>query len=90
MFDLNQPNEDQYPALSQAVRRSRHTQAQYFAELVAEGELVGDPVEVGYMFWAGVHGIVGLELAGKVPHGSARKLHREITSVMRRGLMGMD
>ena len=39
------------------------------------------------MFWAGVHGIVGLELAGKAPPGSARRLHREITGALRRGLM---
>jgi hypothetical protein len=29
--------------------------------------LVGDPVALGYVFWATIHGLVVLDLAGRLP-----------------------
>ena len=34
--------------------------------LVADGLLDGDPELLGYVFWAGLHGLVVLQLAGKL------------------------
>ncbi len=86
MFDLNQPHEADYPELVAAGQRARVTQTAYVKELVAAGVLEGDPDEIGRMFWAATHGCVGLELAGKLPHGAARLLHAQLGHVLARGL----
>lgn len=86
MFDLDQPHETDYPELVAAGLRARATQTAYVKALVADGVLVGDPAEIGRMFWAAAHGAVGLELAGKLPAGAARDLHRHLNGALARGL----
>lgn len=86
MFDLNQPHEGDYPELVEAGKRARQTQTQYVKSLVAEGVLEGDADEIGQLFWAAAHGAIGLELAGKIPAGAARKLHRTLNHALARGL----
>lgn len=86
MFDLNQPNEADYPGLVEAGRRARETMTGYVMDQVASGVMKGDPEEIGLMFWAATHGAVVLELAGKLPAGAARTLHHEISSTLARGL----
>lgn len=86
MFDLNQPHEADYPDLVEAARRARETMSAYVKDLVADGVLAGDPEQIGVMFWAAAHGAVVLELAGKLPAGAARELHRAMNSAMARGL----
>lgn len=66
MFDLSQPNEDNYPELVEASRRARATMTDYVKALVGEGVLAGDPELMGYVFWASLHGAVVLQLAGKL------------------------
>src|SRR5512146_2273144 len=72
MFDLNQPHEADYPELVEAARRARETMSAYVKDLVADGVLMGDPEQLGMMFWAAAHGAIVLELAGKLPPGTAR------------------
>ena len=86
MFDLNQPHEENYPDLVEAAHRARATQTAYVKDLIAEGILSGDPEEIGRMFWAAAHGAVGLELAGKLPAGAARGLHRHMNGALAKGL----
>lgn len=86
MFDLNQPHEENYPELVTAAHRSRETMTGYVKDLVAEGVLSGDPDEIGRMFWAAAHGAVVLELAGKIPAGTARQLHRHLNGALAKGL----
>ncbi|MDP3854093.1 TetR/AcrR family transcriptional regulator [Phenylobacterium sp.] len=86
MFDLNQPHEQNYPDLVAAALRARATQTSYVKDLIAEGILAGDPEEIGRMFWAAAHGAVGLELAGKLPAGAARGLHRHMNGALAKGL----
>ncbi|WP_309646201.1 TetR/AcrR family transcriptional regulator [Phenylobacterium sp.] len=86
MFDLNQPHEENYPDLVAAALRARATQTSYVRDLIAEGILAGDPEEIGRMFWAAAHGAVGLELAGKLPAGTARGLHRHMNGALAKGL----
>jgi AcrR family transcriptional regulator len=66
MFDLSQPDEDQYPDLVRATARARATMTQHVPALIAEGFLAGDPVAIGHVFWASIHGAVVLQLAGKL------------------------
>jgi AcrR family transcriptional regulator len=66
MFDLTQPDEARYPDLVRAAGRARNTMTDYVRKLVDEGSLEGDPVVIGHVFWAALHGAVVLELAGKL------------------------
>lgn len=86
MFDLNQPNEADYPDLVRAGRRAHDTMSQYVKGLMDAGMLEGDPEEIGLMFWAATHGAVGLELVGKLAPGKARTLVSGLTSALARGL----
>jgi hypothetical protein len=38
----------------------------YVSELVAAGILEGNPITIGVVFWAALHGAVVLQLAGKL------------------------
>jgi len=86
MFDLNQPHEGDYPELVAAGQRARATMSGYVTDLVAAGELAGEPEQIGTMFWAATHGAVVLELAGKLPAGSARELAHAMNAAMTKGL----
>ncbi|ACG77167.1 transcriptional regulator, TetR family [Phenylobacterium zucineum HLK1] len=86
MFDLNQPDDGKYPELVEAGRRARATLSDYVKDLIADGVLAGDPEQLGTMFWAAAHGAVVLELAGKLPPGTARDLHHAMGQAMSRGL----
>ncbi len=66
MFDLSQPDEEQYPDLVRATARARATMTQHIPGLIAEGLLEGDADEIGHVFWAAIHGAVVLQLAGKL------------------------
>ncbi|WP_309091420.1 TetR/AcrR family transcriptional regulator [Phenylobacterium sp.] len=86
MFDLNQPDEGDYPELVEAGRRARATLRDYVQDLIAGGVLAGDPEQIGAMFWAAAHGCVVLELAGKLPPGTAKELHHSLGQAISRGL----
>ena len=67
MFDLAQPDEAAYPELAAASARAREAMSGYVRELVDAGVLAGDPVALGHVFWATIHGLVVLDLAGRLP-----------------------
>lgn len=67
MFDLAQPDESAYPELAAAAARARGTMTGYVHELVEAGVLAGDPVQLGFVFWATIHGLIVLDLAGRIP-----------------------
>ena len=67
MFDLAQPDEAAFPALAAAAERAREAMSGYVRDLVEAGVLAGDPVALGYVFWATIHGLIVLELAGRLP-----------------------
>lgn len=67
MFDLTQPDETRYPDLAQAAARARWCMNKYVREMVDAGVLAGDPELLGYVFWAAIHGLIVLKLAGRLP-----------------------
>lgn len=67
MFDLYQPEEERYPELVRAHARSSRNMSAYVEALVEEGVLIGDPRMLGVVFWAAIHGLVVLRLAGTLP-----------------------
>ena len=86
MFDLNQPLDANYPELVEAGQRAHATMSAWVKDLVAAGEMAGDPAEIGVMFWAATHGVVVLEMAGKLPPGAARDLHHQLSATLAKGL----
>ncbi|HET6970034.1 MAG TPA: TetR/AcrR family transcriptional regulator [Phenylobacterium sp.] len=86
MFDLNQPLDGRYPELVEAGRRAHATMTAWVEDQIATGDMAGEPEEIGAMFWAATHGAIVLEMAGKLPPGSARTLADRIGSSMARGL----
>ena len=67
MFDLSQPHPDRYPDLVRASARARQMMSAALEALVEAGIFAGDPQLLGYVFWATMHGLVVLHLAGKLP-----------------------
>jgi AcrR family transcriptional regulator len=67
MFDLAQPHPERYPELVRATARARHLMSASLEGLVKAGIFAGDPQLLGYVFWATLHGLVVLHLAGKLP-----------------------
>jgi len=87
MFDLAQPDEAAYPELASAAARARVSMSAYVRELVEAGVLVGDPVELGYVFWAAIHGLILLDLAGRIPaEPGFEALRRRTLGALMRGL----
>jgi AcrR family transcriptional regulator len=68
IFDLSQCDVDSRgsPELMAARARSNRTLTDYMEDLVAEGRVVGDPKKLGLIYWATVHGLVSLYMAGKL------------------------
>ena len=66
MFDLSQPDENEYPELVAANARAKATMTDYVRELVGAGVIEGDANLIGRVFWASLHGAVVLKLAGKL------------------------
>uniref|UniRef100_B0T6F9 Transcriptional regulator, TetR family n=1 Tax=Caulobacter sp. (strain K31) TaxID=366602 RepID=B0T6F9_CAUSK len=66
MFDVTQPNTDDYPQLRAAIERARRTMRPNGAEARAGGEAAGSDELIGHVFWAALHGVIMLELAHKI------------------------
>jgi AcrR family transcriptional regulator len=78
MFDLSQPDESAYPDLVRATTRARSTMTHYVSDLVAAGILEGNPLTIGLVFWAALHGAVVLQLAGKLADFDFETIRGEI------------
>jgi AcrR family transcriptional regulator len=90
MFDFNQPHAEKYPELVAAGLRAQQTMTGYIKDALAEGLMSGDPVQIGLMNWAAVHGAVILELSGMLPPGGARMVFGGFDSALMRGLRPQD
>src|SRR3546814_12607540 len=66
MHDALQCDPGAFPDLARAQARSRRTLTDYIEDLVAEGTLQGDPQVLGHIFWATTHGLLSLQLAGRL------------------------
>lgn len=66
IFAVTQPDMDRYPEVAQAQSRSRGHMTRYVELMVEEGGLDADPVILGHLFWAGMHGLISLQMAGQL------------------------
>jgi AcrR family transcriptional regulator len=66
MFDLTQPREDAYPELKRTAARARATMTEHLQGVVGDDNLkINGPV-LGHIYWASIHGVLMLHLAGKL------------------------
>jgi AcrR family transcriptional regulator len=87
MFDITQASEGDYPELIAAADRSRRTMTRHLEALAAAGRFEGDPVLVGHMFWAALHGPIMLSFSGSLSPGyDARRIIAALTAALARGL----
>ena len=66
IYALNQPDPDEYPEFSAALARARGNMTLYVERMVAQGGLETDASVLGHLFWAGLHGLITLEMTGKI------------------------
>jgi len=86
IFDLSQPHPDRYPELVRASTRARRVMSSALQKLVEAGIFAGDPELMGYAFWATLHGLVVLRLAGKLPEKpDFETIQREALRLLVRG-----
>jgi AcrR family transcriptional regulator len=69
MFELRQGDAAEHPELLSVGLRSWWPIREAVADAVDAGVLRGDPDTLAHLAWAGVHGLVSLELAGKLRLG---------------------
>jgi AcrR family transcriptional regulator len=86
MFDFNQPHTEKYPELVAAGLRAQKTMTGHVEDSIAEGLMAGDPQQIGLMFWAAIHGVVILELAGMLPPGASRHIYPALDATLERGM----
>lgn len=86
MFAYDQEDNEDPPELKQARQRSSRTLTTYVAEMVDAGLLQGDPVTLAHAFWASIHGLVVLRMAGQLDHSPPFDLlRRETMRLITRG-----
>ena len=86
MFDLTQPGEETYPDLKRAAARARATMTQHLKGMVDADRLKADGPFVGHVYWAGIHGVLMLHLAGKLgPNVQAMPLIEAMMQTLHRG-----
>jgi AcrR family transcriptional regulator len=68
MFELTQPHSD-HPEVVREGERAWAPLRDNVQRAIDAGLLAGDPQTVAHVFWAGVHGLVSLHLAGKLQVG---------------------
>lgn len=65
IFALHQPAQTLYPELAVAENRANGYMTRYVENMVAAGLLEGDPTTLAHIYWAGMHGLILLRMAGK-------------------------
>ncbi len=88
LFALSQPETHRYPELAAAAERARANLTRYVERMVEEGGVDADPVLLAHVFWAGMHGLVSLEMAGRLDAASPgfeAIRHEMVARIMRGG-----
>jgi AcrR family transcriptional regulator len=66
VFAMAQPDKNLYPELAVAEERAARNTWLYIEDMVEKGLLVGDAKVLSHVFWAGMHGLITLQMAGKL------------------------
>lgn len=87
MFELFQPDPVGYPELQEAETAAMMPLRTVVAELIAQQIFHGDVDILTHVFWSAVHGVVSLNLAGKLGKGvDPAVVEMAVTDAIFRGL----
>ncbi|WP_162986973.1 TetR/AcrR family transcriptional regulator [Sphingomonas paeninsulae] len=88
IFALEQADGCKPAELRAAEERSRRTLTGYLEDMVAAGLLEGDPALLGHVYWSAIHGLIVLQMAGKLkPSLPFDTIRHEITRLLTRGAL---
>jgi AcrR family transcriptional regulator len=88
IFALEQSVGDKPLELRAAEERSRLTLTGYLQDMVTAGLLTGDPELLGHVYWSAIHGLIVLQMAGKLkPTLPFDTIRHEITRLLTRGAL---
>jgi AcrR family transcriptional regulator len=83
MYEVDQQDSHLYPQLTAQIQRSGEPIKQIVAQSVKSGLMHGDPINIAYTQWAGLHGLISLHLSHML--GIERDIE-ELAEVMVRSL----
>ena len=83
MYEVDQEDAHLYPDLMKQIERSGQPIRDCVKADVAAGAMHGDPVNIAYTLWAGLHGLISLHLCNML--GNERNIN-ELAEVMVRSL----
>jgi len=63
MYQVDQQDSQEYPELAAEIWRSGEPIRSVVSKSVQEGRLHGDPLNISYVLWAGLHGLISLHLS---------------------------
>ena len=87
MFGMSAAGDERFPDLARARARSNSNMTAYVQVMIDDGVLRGDAGLIGQMFWAAIHGVVLLDMAGLLERGAgADALRREMMRTLFIGL----
>ena len=87
MFELFQPDPVGYPELQEAETAAMDPLRTVIAEMVAQQTFHGDVDVLTHVFWSAVHGVVSLNLAGKLgKRVNPEEVEMEVNDAIFRGL----
>ncbi|WP_166423769.1 TetR/AcrR family transcriptional regulator [Paraglaciecola sp. 20A4] len=84
MYTVAQPEPSQYSELEAEILRSGEPMRRIVNNGLAAGCMTGDPINICYVLWAGLHGLISLHLAHLL--GVTREID-ELAAVMIRSLI---
>jgi AcrR family transcriptional regulator len=70
MFEMLDPSDHERQLLAKEQERSWGPLRRAVNEAIAAGEMAGDCTTVAHVFWAGLHGLVSLDLSSSLHHGA--------------------
>jgi AcrR family transcriptional regulator len=89
-FASDQPSPALYPELQMAETHFRQILIHRVENLVAAGLQSGDPTILAQVYWAALHGVIALRMAGKIPPSDTAvdSLWEETLALLTRGASG--
>lgn len=84
-FELDQPDAESYPELLLERARAWGVMRTAVQHAFLKGLLEGDPETISHLYWAGLHGLAALELAGQLQSRTLDELEVPMIEALLRG-----
>jgi AcrR family transcriptional regulator len=86
-FELGQPEASAYPELLRSRHKAWQVIFRAVRRAIESGALAGDANVVSHIFWAGMHGLAALHLAGQLESLPVEKLQKPMVRALLRGAL---